>query len=77
MKISTLSSLAISMNYDSHNQRKSRNKGPKCKVFTDLDAILKDASIVSCPFNKFNPLTLKLITLTALHSIFASVNEET
>lgn len=40
------------------------------KSFTELDAILKEASIVSFPFNKLNPLALKLITLTALLSIF-------
>lgn len=38
-------------------------------VLTDLEAILKEASIVSFPFNKFNPLALNLITLNALPSI--------
>lgn len=39
-------------------------------IQTELDAILKDASIVNCPFNMFKPLTLNLITLAALPSNF-------
>lgn len=35
------------------------------RILTVLDAILYDASMVSCPFNIFRPLTLNLITLKA------------
>jgi hypothetical protein len=38
-------------------------------ILTDFDAILKDASIVSCPFNKFSPFALNLIKFTAFPSI--------
>jgi len=41
-------------------------------VLTVVEAILKEASILSCPDNKLNPLALNLIMLTALLSIFKS-----
>jgi len=41
-------------------------------VLTVEEEILKEASILSCPDNKLNPLALNFITLTALLSIFKS-----
>ena len=50
--------------------QKRRENKQKCRFLTDFDATLKVASMVNLPFNKFRPLALNLITLTALPSIF-------
>ena len=46
------------------------NDQTRSGVLTVEEAILKEASILSCPDNKHNPLALNLITLTTLLSIF-------